>query len=248
MHCHKKVIVSGAVTEIEYYQTLKPVGVHYPRAKNFRKSSELQQKINQINREKHFERLINCNFRPRDLYITLTYEQEPGTEEQANKDLENYIRRRLKKKNGAAMRYLAQTELIGVRMHHHMIVNRMSKDLLEELWEQVGGHIKIEPLYQHKDYAKLARYLCKERKRGKTLHQSKGLQQPVITTKRPTKAEMRAIRAGGKMSAPDVPGAICTDWQVKANDFTGLSYYARYIAVCNPVKVSREKIPTPMTC
>ena len=105
-------------------------------------STETQKKLNQRHREEKLTRLLNTNFTSEDLEIHLTYrEEQPESDEEATRNLRNYIRRikRLRKKLGLpTLKYIAVTERgkRGGRYHHHITVNGgIDRDALESMWE-----------------------------------------------------------------------------------------------------------------
>ena len=105
-------------------------------------STEAQKKLNQRHREEKLVRLLHANFTPEDLEIHLTYKgEQPGSDEEAARNLRNYIRRiqRLRKKMGLPpLKYIAVTERgkRGGRYHHHITVNGgIDRDTLESMWE-----------------------------------------------------------------------------------------------------------------
>ena len=66
-----------------------------PRRKKELASSLAQQKRNEQHSKRYLIQLTNCNFDARGLHASLTYDGPflPRSEEQAARDLENYLRR-----------------------------------------------------------------------------------------------------------------------------------------------------------
>ena len=120
-------------------------------------------RYNQTLAERELARLINANFRQRDLHLVLTYRrgQRPN-EEKANRDLENFLRRLRKyfRSRGRELRYIAA---IGYgkkgALHHHLVIPRMDVLDLPQLWS--GGY-RYTPLYKHPDYTALAVYIARQ--------------------------------------------------------------------------------------
>lgn len=141
-----------------------------PRRKKELASSLAQQTRNDWHSRRYFVQLINSNFTEAGFHVTLTYDDAfcPEDEQQAGRDVENYIRR-VKwwlKKHGyapAALRYIIVTEhqeedkaagLKEVRFHHHVLMqlDGMTKEqraelrqALEDAWSTGRGDLR-EPL------------------------------------------------------------------------------------------------------
>jgi hypothetical protein len=141
-----KTIVSGEYVESEiypYYFKKKDM----PRSDKEKPSRKAQKNLNNKNSLKKFLRMVHTNFTKGDLILTLTYaDYYFPDEEQARKDMQNYINRlkRYRKKNGLPeLKYLYVISFVTedergstkkVRIHHHMIINQMDRDVAEELW------------------------------------------------------------------------------------------------------------------
>ena len=141
-----------------------------PRRKKELASSLAQQKRNDWHARRYLPQLINCNFDARGLHASLTYDGPflPQSEEQAARDLENYLRRVRwwLKKHGhdpAGLKWIAVTEhqdadkeagVKAVRYHHHVLIQHDGLDrkarselreALEDLWSTGRGEMR-EPL------------------------------------------------------------------------------------------------------
>lgn len=170
------------------------------REKRAKPTPEQQEKVNRLQRERTVRRLINHNFAPGDLYITLSYREKPEAAQMA-KDMRRF-RDRLRRdyrKRGYELKYLYVME-VGKRgaRHFHMVLNRCGDGppakWLQEAWGM--GWINIKPLDSSGDYAKLASYLVKYAdKTQKTLGLSnqKGYT-PSRNLKRPRKETTRYKR------------------------------------------------------
>ena len=140
----RKKITSGDMVEIEVYPIWK-CKHNMSRSKQKNESKESQKKLNKKNSEKKVIRLINTNFEKDDLFITLTYEDGYLPDEKtARKDIQNYIRRlkRYREKNGLPeLKYIYSIGFENnpehskkIRIHHHIIINKMNRDEAENLW------------------------------------------------------------------------------------------------------------------
>ena len=105
MHKHRKKVVyalkeitAGEQFEIEIYPQFKSMD-DVPREgrRIVKDNSKAQRNLNDKNARKYVERLINENFDNRDIWITLTYDNEhlppDGDIDAAIKNVQNYIRR-----------------------------------------------------------------------------------------------------------------------------------------------------------
>lgn len=126
-----------------------------------------QKALNNHNRIKKLTRLLNTNFTDRDLVVTLTYDNNPGSEEEAEKELRNFLRRlkRFRRKNNLPeLKYIVTTEKGSRkgRYHHHIV---MSGGVLQEDIAQIWGKGKIHSSPIHQDQrglGGLARYISKK--------------------------------------------------------------------------------------
>ncbi len=152
-------------------------------------STEAQKKLNQRHREEKLVRLLHANFTPEDLEIHLTYRgEQPGSDEEAARNLRNYIRRiqRLRKKLGLPpLKYIAVTERgkRGGRYHHHITVNGgIDRDILESMWEY--GYANSRRLQFTEDgLAGLGNYIVKSPVGKKAWTASKNLVDPEPVTR-----------------------------------------------------------------
>lgn len=137
-------IFSGDYVEIDIY----PVYLNrkdVPRSTDREESRDAQKKLNSKNSRKRLVRLMNANFHKGDLILTLTYPDGCyPTLDRAKRDMKNYIgrlKRRRKKQGLPPLKYIYVMEYVPekestrkIRVHHHMIINRMDRDEAEQLW------------------------------------------------------------------------------------------------------------------
>lgn len=141
------------------------------RKKKAKPTSEVQQKLNEIYAEEKLIRIANANFTPRDYKVELTYSSEhlPQSDEDADRELTNFLRRvkRYRKQRGLSeLKYIAVTEKgsRSGRYHHHLI---MSGDVdlfdLVSLWGKgiVGSDLLI---FDENGIANLVKYMMKQLK------------------------------------------------------------------------------------
>lgn len=187
----EKKIYSGKILEVELYPVYKN-GREIPRrAKKEKLSTKEQKNLNDKNARKKLTRLINTNFGEGDIVIHPTYRDSemPLTEQEARKDIVNYIRRiktYRKKHNLPELKYIYVIECkvskkTGVmRWHFHMIMSKMDRDTAEKMWKH-GDFTNADRL-QPNEYGceAIARYMTKEPQGKKRWAQSKNLKEPYI--------------------------------------------------------------------
>ncbi len=144
------------------------------RSKKKKPTSEVQQKLNEHNAEAKLIRLLNANFCSEDVEIHLTFTDEnlPTNDEEAARDIQNYLRRvkRLRaKKSLPELKYVCVTEGAagGPRYHYHVTMNAgLSRDELEGLWGY--GYANCRRLqFNEFGVEGLARYITKQFRKKK---------------------------------------------------------------------------------
>lgn len=129
------------------------------RSKKVKESLPSQKNINDKNAKRKFIQTAEANFGKNDFYITNTYSDSflPDSIEDANKDIQNYLRRvkRLRQKKGLPqMKYMLVTSYKekkngeeGIRVHHHLLMNGgLSRDEMEELWKKKNASGQVEQI------------------------------------------------------------------------------------------------------
>lgn len=165
MAYRQKTIRAGRVTDVTKYHTQRHKSEKRPRAKNENKTTPLQAKTNERNAQKKLYLLICANFKPDDYYLTLTYGNTKPEAEEAKFFLTEFIDklRKLYKKTGTALKYIAVTEHKRRRIHHHLLINQVGIGInhIKKFWEH--GFTKMQ-LYAggHQDAERLSNYLIKE--------------------------------------------------------------------------------------
>ena len=182
--------------EVDYFSISEAEHRATARAKRERASRLVQKNLNARNACRHMVQLVNTNFGPDDLHLSLTYDREHLTGgEEADRILMRYLRRlayRCRKKGMPAPAYIAVTEYRDegdegktVRPHHHVILRcALSREEIEDLWSDRQGRRlglaradRLQP--DHESLEALARYITKYPNRRHRWHQSRGLRQPV---------------------------------------------------------------------
>lgn len=183
-----KTIKSGDILECEIYPIWKTN--NKDRAQKAKKSRDAQKNLNNKNTLKNLIRLLNANFTSQDIWATFTYDNEhlPSTIEEAQKDMQNYIRRLktyVKRNNLEELKYIYVTEYRKtenkVRVHHHIVLNFKDRDKAEQIWKG-GSRTQTRRLQPDElGLEGLARYILKDPKGSKRYVVSKNLTKPIIT-------------------------------------------------------------------
>lgn len=197
----KKIMVGSAYMETDIFSrdTLQDVSVKGTRSKKQNVSRPAQQNLNSKNARRYLRQLVNGNFVEGDIFLTLTYKDEfkPMTVEEAEKHVRNYLRRvarHRKRDHLEPLKYVLITEyrtddhdnVIG-RIHHHLLVNEMDRDVLEGLWQEnrrklgVANTRRMDPDMAEtgNGFEGLVDYLVKDPKGKKRWSSSRNLKRPV---------------------------------------------------------------------
>lgn len=254
-----RTIKAGNVLEVEIY----PIWNTQAEAHKAKKAAtrEAQKNLNDRNAKKKLIRKINANFTEEDLCVTLTYKDGfVPDEEQARRDIRNYLRRvrDWRRKNGLPeLKYVYVIEYGGgdgrrKRVHHHVIMSGMDRDVAEALWNGRGwaNSRRLQP----DDYGleALARYMTKEPNGGKRWAASRNLVDPKITVA-DTKISKRKVEEIAKdfdtmpaaIFGKLFPDYVFNDCAVKYSDFVAGAYvYARmHREAAPPPREAKKKKP-----
>lgn len=186
MRCYQreKLHICGDFLEIDIYPVFRR-GRASRRIKS-KPTSDVQQKLNDKNSKKKLARLINTNFTEDDLKVELTYRDpfNPENDEEAFKDLNNFLRRLRYYRRSKGMddlKYVVTTEKGSKkgRYHHHLVINGgVDIKLIKEIWGK--GIIEASPLiFNERGAADLAAYMEKQQLSYRRYKASKNLKQPV---------------------------------------------------------------------
>lgn len=235
-----KTIKSGEMLECEIYPIYKKA-IYITRAKKELESNRAQKNLNDKNAKKKIIRKINANFTKEDLIIDLTYKGKVPNEDQAKKDIQNYIRRlkNYRKKNKLPkIKYIYVMEFKDedskkTRIHHHMIMNGMDRDDAEKLWGK--GYANCKRLQPNEfGLEGLARYITKDRSGCKRWCSSRNLKEPKITIAdhKLSRAAVQKLaknqNSGQEVFEKIYKGYLFNDMNVRYNEFIPGAYiYAR---------------------
>lgn len=198
MPYHEKTVIAGKVIEKYKYHSSRCPGQRIARGQNREKTAMPQWKVNEKNAYRRLYRLILTNFKEEDIRIDLTYAGDVPDEKRAYKDLTNYIARlkRLYRKNGHELKWIAVTEYKGHRIHHHVLINAigLGRKELASVWPFAKVSYKAFRYYDggYEDAQRVAAYFIKETRetycqkdsvQKQRWRASRNLKQPKIITK-----------------------------------------------------------------
>lgn len=199
-----KEITAGDQFEIEIYPQFRSMDEVPPEGRRAVKdNSKAQKNLNDKNARKYVERLINENFTDRDIWMTLTYDDDhlppDGDIDAAIKNVQKYIRRvnyQRKKRGLPNAKYVYVTEYnpdAEIRFHHHIVMDgALDMDTVEACWKQSSRNEVRRLNKDENGLSGMANYIVKEKKRIKSekrWNSSQGLRDPkirVVHSKRPT--------------------------------------------------------------
>lgn len=167
----QKVTRAGKTIEVDRYFTSRWNKPGVKRADKVKATSEQQKEINKRIAEQKLRILMNANFGYGDFHLVLDYIRVKGeperTPEEMRHDIAVFLREARKeyKKRDMMLKYIHVMEIgeKGAR-HHHLVVNKIDTEVLQKCWYKAyGGHnrVKVFPLDDSGNYAKLAAYFIK---------------------------------------------------------------------------------------
>lgn len=182
----RETCIAGAVIDRTVKASFSHGGARRPKSKP---TSEAVRKNNDRIAAKKLTRLINANFMPGDLHVTLTYAEVVNVEK-ANHELDLWLRRMRREyhRRGREFKYIAVTEYENKRIHHHIVMSEIEFSTINRQW--TAGRIRCTALDETRSYKALAEYLIKETQ--------KTFRQPDNALRRRWKASRNLIRPAVK--------------------------------------------------
>lgn len=198
IHFWKKTVVTKR--SIEVFKYALSAEVKTDRCKRCKPTTEAQAACNLNQARQRLSWLIAENFGIGDGYITLTYEGEEPTEDEAKAVLSKWLRfmREMYKAYGYELRYISKTERGNEsdRIHHHILLNFCPDldDILYDSW-YYGGY-SITTVQENEGYHKaLATYFTTPKGSSPAMKQlyncSHNLSKPQISIKEITETEFQ---------------------------------------------------------
>lgn len=174
----KKIITAGLLVVEAVYPRRDRRDSDRARAAKSRASTEAQKRLNRKHSYEKLELLLAANFRPGDLWVTVTYDDAhlPGNRKQAKERFKYFLDRlrasRKKRKRPCVVASCAEhkhpSDNNGEnrRWHHHFLVNATDGEDFAEIracWCYGSVvEIRVIDLDGEHSYEALARYMCKE--------------------------------------------------------------------------------------
>ncbi len=215
----KKEVTKGNELIVELYSAIvneRSISKRGPRRKP---SSKKQKEKNAIRAEKNVKDLIVMNFKPGDLFITLTF-AKPVDKATAKKAFQNFRKRVIyhaEKVSLGKFKYIAvvEEEPSGKYCVHLIVECRFGKIVCEE-WAS-NGYYGVRKIYG--DFKRLAQYFRKRMKPKERICTSRNLLRPEVKVCNMTSKERLDYYTG---CVPDVPaGYRLLDCEP---EFPGLNY------------------------
>ena len=230
----KKIIRAGHWVRAAAYTVPNSTGSETVRRARLKLSSLDQQRMNLKTSAGKLQQVLNCNFGPRDLHITLNYDDDHRPEQKQNgvKKLQRFLARlrEYRKNKGQELRYIYATEQYSSKsghVHHHLVINAAGGDfeIVRQLWIY-GTDVEVQYLREWGlGLEALAQYLTKEpRICGKTKVGTRTWT-PSLGLKRPAPPETGYIKESETLQEPY--GAIVLKKEEKKNPF-GTFLYLEY--------------------
>ena len=165
------MVTAGRWVRVVAYTAPTTAGDETARRERLRISSAARQKMNLKTSAQKLQATLNASFGPRDLLVTLNYDDlhRPESKAQGNRKLQRFLAklRARRKKDNRELRYIYVTEKESSKskhVHHHIIINATGQDikLIRELWTY-GTDIEVQYLREWGlGLEALAQYLTKE--------------------------------------------------------------------------------------
>lgn len=190
----KETCYAGKTIEVRKYHNYHVPPPGDTRGERTSETSEAHKKANDRRRRTDFRRKLNTAFGKGDLYLTLTYKENPPEKiRDLQKDGQEFCKtlKKYYKEKEQDLRYMwVMGAGVRTRRHIHMVINNIGDmSFLESLWEH--GHVKIEYIYDD-NLKDLAAYMMENaeqtmelaKQRGENIRRyyftSHGLPKPVV--------------------------------------------------------------------
>lgn len=248
------VTAGRLVFEVCYTQILASDSAAARAAKS-KCSNAARQKMNFRASYQKLQLLLAANFTRRDLYITLTYDDEhlPKNRNAAQKLMAKFLAQMRKTRGvtGDILKYVYAThEMLDDgtrRLHHHLVTNagadRHDFETVRALWTY-GDNIDISEIgdteyYCRDDFLELAYYLAREKNPDAVIGTvgSRGWTSSLNLEKPVRKSYL--VDANITVTAP--PGAFVLDTDEKQNEF-GYYKYIKYLLPEKPRRTRKKRI------
>ncbi len=170
-----------------------------PRGKRRGKSMAAQIERNMREAIRRLARILNCNFRGGDVFVTLKYNDRrlPENREEAAKLAKKFLRRvgaAYRAEMGRKLRYVLVTADVSsktglpCRLHHHLVLPGVSWELCRKFWPD--DQMSYRVLDNGGDYSAVAAYMVRNtgyRRGQRSWSTSQGMERPVFYPPEPVK-------------------------------------------------------------
>lgn len=228
-----KVITAGLLVIEAIYPRAERPDSDRARAAKRKASSEAQKRLNARHSWEKLERLAAANYRPGDLWVTVTYDDDhlPQSRKEAEARFDYFLQklRRERGRMGQKVVCISNTEhkhdhedyFQNRRWHHHFFLNATGDDfeLIRRCWIY-GDNIEIKRIRLDKEntFEALARYMCKEAPDKVGLHPWRytrsTIQQPEVDTRRVDSDEQIRIPRGALLLQDERGESVYSKWRV----------------------------------
>lgn len=171
MYLHREYRAGRTIEVIETYPGNYGRNITRERYNSKGRTPLAMQKYNDKMQYRNLTRLLNANFKPDDIFITLHYSRDKRPlPEEAKKQVTAFLRK-LKKvyiKYGIELKYIKITAF-GSKgaIHHHLVINSgVPYKEITKLWSYSDRTPDYKPLYANGEYSALAYYLVNQSKIG----------------------------------------------------------------------------------
>lgn len=239
----KKIYCGKHYMEVDIYPYTETQVRRKKRSKKEKESNQFQRNLNDKNAKRKFLQLAETNFTEKDYFVTLTYDPKnlPKNEKEAEKEVENYLKRVRYRRNKAKLpqlKYLIVTEYafdedgnLTSRPHHHLLMNGgLTRDELEDLWsrKKKKGQKKKERIGlattkrlmpdDNTGITSLAEYFARHKKMKKKYSCSKNLERPESRTNDHKYTRKKLIRMAQEGLNLQEIEKLYKGWTVKDKD------------------------------
>lgn len=192
---YTRVIGRSRVREATY-PYIFPADSPRVRAEKSRSTRSAQRALNLDNSAVKLELMLDINFSPDDLFVTLTYRPDclPQTRKDVIKSVGQFfdVLRKARRLKGDVLKYIYCVEHGKDRWHIHAVINAVGRDYeqIRSLWNRWGNNVDFKSVGE-KSIDGIAHYMVKETDRPNSARAwipSRNLDRPVYesyTVKRP---------------------------------------------------------------
>lgn len=234
MYHYKRIIETPNAIEIEYYQSIRPVGKKFVgRGINKNLTSEKQAKANKIRTIKKWVRIINCNFTHKDWWCRFSAPFGTYTNEKDfKKAVSNFFKRiqRACKKLNIEFKYIGFIECgkLGKNWHLHIILSDEVRQIAYNCWYYKDGGTNFENLWHNGNVKELAKYIRKDVTGSKRLMNSRNLKRPKVKVKPTSKRELLKLEREQVPPAPKGYYYVEDEFEKYISDVTGARFYFKF--------------------